>query len=90
MVAVFWSRIGNGAAGGVDLHLVTGHVDGQVIMWDPSNDTLKPVLIVGRQKSSVKSLAVCEELGLLCCGHTSGKVNAGSRQPVMPCCGFRM
>jgi hypothetical protein len=29
------------------MHLVTGHANGNVVVWDPSNDTLTPVLLVG-------------------------------------------
>jgi WD40 repeat protein len=36
-----------GVAGVVEMHLVTGHANGSVVVWDPSNDTLTPVLLVG-------------------------------------------
>lgn len=57
---------------------VTGHVDGSVLMWDPTGDSLKPVLLVdperGARKKAVKSVAILEELSLLAVGHANGKV----------------
>jgi hypothetical protein len=29
------------------MHLITGHANGNVVVWDPSNDNLQPVLLVG-------------------------------------------
>lgn len=57
---------------------ITGHADGSVLMWDPTGDTLKPMLLIGQEKGpnkkAVVSVAVLEELGLLACGHANGKV----------------
>ncbi|KAF6263286.1 hypothetical protein COO60DRAFT_488362 [Scenedesmus sp. NREL 46B-D3] len=58
--------------------LITGHTNGAVIMWDTSDDTLRPVLLVGPTiggpKRAVRSVVVLEELGILAVGHANGKV----------------
>jgi hypothetical protein len=58
--------------------LITGHTNGLVIMWDTSDDTLRPVLLVGPAKGgpkrAVRSVVVLEELGILAVGHANGKV----------------
>jgi hypothetical protein len=58
--------------------LITGHTNGAVIMWDTSDDTLRPVLLVGPAKGGPKravcSVVVLEELGILAVGHANGKV----------------
>jgi hypothetical protein len=58
--------------------LITGHTNGSVIMWDTSDDTLRPVLLVGPAKGgpkrAVRSVVVLEELGILAVGHANGKV----------------
>jgi hypothetical protein len=126
-VPVVWGRVGRGVAGGVEMHIVTGHWNGQVravggvgaaawgpdlglglgsskllsvdqrkiqpmptdanrrqptaprqiILWDPTGDTLRPVLVLGQARGAVNSLAVIEELGLLAAGHVTGKVGPG-------------
>ena len=43
-------------------------------MWDPSGDTLRPVLVLGKGRSPVVGLGVVSELGLLAAGHANGKV----------------
>lgn len=58
---------------------VTGHADGSVLMWDPTGDTLKPMLIIGMDsrgvnKRAVRGVVVVEELNLLVVGYASGKV----------------
>lgn len=35
------------SAGLPEMHLITGHVNGNVVVWDPSNDALQPVLLIG-------------------------------------------
>lgn len=30
-----------------EMHLITGHANGNVVVWDPSNNDLQPVLLVG-------------------------------------------
>jgi hypothetical protein len=61
--------------------LITGHTNGAVIMWDTSDDTLRPVLLVGPAKGgpkrAVRSVVVLEELGILAVGHANGKVGLG-------------
>lgn len=37
----------SGSASLPDMHLVTGHVNGNVVVWDPSGDDVQPVLLVG-------------------------------------------
>lgn len=56
------------------LHLITGHKNGGLIMWDSSHDMLKPVLRTRGQRSPVRGLAICEQLQLLAAGHANGKV----------------
>ncbi len=56
------------------LHLITGHKNGGLIMWDTSYDVLKPVLRTRGQRSPVRGLAICEQLMLLAAGHVNGKV----------------
>jgi len=51
----------------------------QIILWDPSNDTLRPVLVLGQARSAVRSLGVIGEMGLLVAAHASGKVRGGGR-----------
>jgi hypothetical protein len=50
-------------------------------MWDTSDDTLRPVLLVGPAKGgpkrAVRSVVVLEELGILAVGHANGKVGLG-------------
>ncbi|KAI8472913.1 MAG: hypothetical protein J3K34DRAFT_502100 [Monoraphidium minutum] len=70
---VLWGRIGCGSAGGADMHIV--------VMWDPTGDTLRPVLAVGQERGPVRSLGVLEELGLLAAGHANGKVHLRKLDP---------
>ena len=44
------SSTGHSTAGGhslPEMHLITGHANGNVVVWDPSDDCLQPVLLVG-------------------------------------------
>lgn len=43
-------------------------------MWDPSGDTLQPVLVLSRGRGAVRSLGVIWDLGLLAAAHATGKV----------------
>jgi hypothetical protein len=60
------------------MHLVSGHADGRVLMWDTGGDNLRPVLLVEHKAGkAVKAVGVCEDLGLLAVGHANGKVRRG-------------
>lgn len=67
-------RTGSGNASACEWHVFSGHASGEVIMWEPRNNSLQPVLHLGRQRRAVRALVVCEELSLLCAGHESGTV----------------
>jgi hypothetical protein len=76
IAAVDWARVVRGLAGGVPAHVLTGHDNGQVVMWDLSGDNLRPVLVLGKGRSGVVGLGVVEELGLLAAGHANGRVRS--------------
>jgi hypothetical protein len=48
-------------------------------MWDVAQgEALRPVLVLGSARGSVRGLAVLHELGLLAAAHSSGKVGGGT------------
>lgn len=55
--------------------LISGHENGQLLLWNAASDRLQPVIKIGEPGlSPVKSLCVMEEQGLLAVVHANGEL----------------
>lgn len=55
--------------------LVSGHRNGQLLLWDAASDVLQPLVLVGESGSSpVKAVAALEQQGLLAVAHLNGEL----------------
>jgi hypothetical protein len=63
--------------------LLTGHENGQILVWDAAADSLQPRCKLGEAGSPIRSLVHLEAWGLLCTAHANGEIAlfARSAQP---------
>ncbi|GAX75257.1 hypothetical protein CEUSTIGMA_g2702.t1 [Chlamydomonas eustigma] len=63
----------SGALADLGWRLLTGHENGQVILWTPC-DRLHPLIQINDPGSSVRGIAVLDQYSLLVTGHASGEL----------------
>lgn len=69
-----------GAAGPrTSWQLLTGHDNGQVLVWDAARDVLAPVCKLGEPGSAVRALGCLDPWGLICSAHANGEIALFSR-----------
>eukprot|EP01025_Chloroclados_australasicus_P036358 TRINITY_DN3706_c0_g1_i4.p1 TRINITY_DN3706_c0_g1~~TRINITY_DN3706_c0_g1_i4.p1 ORF type:complete len:1300 (-),score=207.83 TRINITY_DN3706_c0_g1_i4:1330-5229(-) len=57
----------------ITYRILTGHENGQLLMWSSSKYApLRPVLVIGEPASPVRGLVVLSDLGIVAVGHASG------------------
>ena len=54
--------------------LLTGHDNGQVLVWDVARDILAPVCELGEVGSPVRAVASLDSWGLICTAHANGEL----------------
>eukprot|EP00198_Chlamydomonas_reinhardtii_P004200 XP_001693536.1 predicted protein [Chlamydomonas reinhardtii] len=55
--------------------LLTGHENGQLLLWNPSHTALAPLLRIGEPGSPCRGIAAFEDVRLIATGHQNGELH---------------
>eukprot|EP00798_Chlamydomonas_sp_ICE-L_P025957 gene25957-11641_t len=64
--------------------LLTGHENGQVLLWHPDSDRLLPLLRIGEPTSPIRGITVFKDYNLVVIGHASGELALTAQQGMEP------
>eukprot|EP00798_Chlamydomonas_sp_ICE-L_P018693 gene18693-25214_t len=62
------------SAGSSSWRIMTGHENGQVLLWQPGSDRLLPLLRIGDPSSAIRGMTVFENYNLVVLAHANGEL----------------